>query len=56
MAISRSFKMRPTKPPKFPCNDCGIDVRAHLRKMDLIDKELRAFGRELQMRLAKAKG
>lgn len=32
------------------------ETEADLRKMDLIDKELRAFGREMEMRLTKAKG
>jgi hypothetical protein len=32
------------------------ETPADLIKMDLIDKELRAFGREMEMRLTKAKG
>ena len=37
--------------------DPGADPStADLRKMDLIDKELRAFGREMQLRVARSKG
>ena len=32
------------------------ETEADLRKMDLIDKELRAFAREMQLKMAKAKG
>jgi hypothetical protein len=32
------------------------ETGADLRKMDLIDKELRAFAREMQLKVTKAKG
>lgn len=37
--------------------DPGADPStADLRKMDLIDRELRAFGREMQLRVSRSKG